>query len=109
MRGLEKLDEMVFRVIESIATGKDITAEDIEYAARDLYPEHAILIITVIKNKPEFMELWGRKPTVDEMHMAVVEALPKDYTKQHFAEVSQRLFPDRWGQVVELEEKESTD
>ncbi|MDD3492277.1 MAG: hypothetical protein PHZ19_02110 [Candidatus Thermoplasmatota archaeon] len=101
MRGLEKLDEMVFHVIESVATGKDITAEDIEYAARDLYPEHAILIITVIKNKPEFMELWGRKPTLDEMSMAVIEALPKDYTKVEFRETAKKLFPEDWEEILQ--------
>lgn len=100
MGGLEKLDEMVFHVIESVATSKDITAEDIEYAARDMYPDHADLIITVIKNKPEFMELWGRKPDVEEMYLAVVEALPKDYGEEKFRKVAKKLFPEDWEEVI---------
>jgi len=102
--GLERLDEMVFHVIESVATGKDIRAEDIEYAAHDLYPEHADLIVTVIKNKPEFMELWGRKPDVEEMHMAVVEALPKDYTAEEFRKAAKKLFPEDWEEIIEIKE-----
>jgi len=103
MKGLERLDEMIFHVIESVATGKDIKAEDIEYAARDLYPQHANLLILIIQNKPEFMELWGRKPSLDEMHMAVVEALPRGYSGKQFAEAARRMFPHDWEPLVDLE------
>lgn len=101
MGGLEKLDEMVYHVIESVATSKDIRAEDIKYAAHEMYPEHADLIVTVIKNKPEFMELWGRKPDVEEMYLAVVEALPKDYTEEQFKMMAKRLFPDSWEEILQ--------
>lgn len=105
MRGLEKLDAMVFHVIESVATSKDIKAEDIEYAARDLYPQHAKLIVLVIKNKPEFMELWGTKPTVEEMYQAVIETLSKEYTEKQLADVAKQLFPKDWMKIVEVEKK----
>lgn len=101
MKGLEKLDEMIFHTIESVASGKDITAEDIEYAAEDLYPKYADLIITVIQNKPEFMELWGRQPSIQDMYLAVVEALPKEYTKQQFTKMAKELFPDNWITIEE--------
>ena len=100
MNGLEKLDEMVFRVIESVATGKDIKAEDIEYAARDLFPEHANLIISVIKNNPKFMELWGEEPDPKDMYLAVVESLPKDYTEEQFIEKAKELFPHDWKKIL---------
>jgi len=103
MKGLERLDEMVFRVFEGVATGKDVTAEDIEYAARDLYPRHADLIILVIQNKPEFMELWGRRPTIEEMHLAVVEHLPRNYTHKQLQETAQQLFPDHWKDITSRE------
>jgi len=101
--GLERLDEMVFHVIESVATGKDIRAEDIEYAARDLYPEHAELLILVIQNKPEFMELWGRRPTIEDMYLAVVEHLPKYYTQKQLQATAQLLFPDHWKDITSRE------
>lgn len=103
MGGLEKLDEMVYHVIESVATGKDIKAEDIEYAARDMYPDHADLIITVIKNKPEFMELWGKTPNSKDMYLAVIEALPKNYSKKQFKKMAKKLFPNCWHRIFQLE------
>ncbi|MFB6089337.1 MAG: hypothetical protein ABEK36_06165 [Candidatus Aenigmatarchaeota archaeon] len=103
MSGLKKLDEMVFHVIESIATGKDITAKDIEYAAHDMYPKHAELLITIIKNKPEFMELWGEKPQLEDMHLAVIETLPKNYSKKQFKKMAKQLFPSYWHRIFQLE------
>jgi hypothetical protein len=58
------------------------------------------IIITIIQNKPQFMELWGREPDIEEMYLAVVEALPKEYTEEQFKEMAQELFPENWERVV---------
>ena len=102
MSGIEKLDDMIREVVESIITAKDFTAKDFEQVARELYPEHAELIISVIKNKPQFMELWGAKPDVEEMYLAVVESLPKDYTEEQFIRMAKNLFPSRWKEISKI-------
>jgi len=103
MTGLDRLDDMVQEVIESVITAKDFSARDFEAAAAELYPQHADLIVAVIKHKAPFMELWTHIPDVEEMYLYVIETLPPHYSPEDLRARAQQLFPDHWKQIIEQE------